>query len=368
MEVPFLDVLSINKEFEYSLLKDFKRFLSSGKYILDKEVENFEKNFSNYCGTKYCIGVANGLEALEISLNAWDIKEGDEVIVPSNTYIATWLAITKRGAKIIPVEPDIMTYNINPNLIEEKITSRTKAILVVHLYGLTCDMDEIVRIAKKYSLFILEDSAQAHGATYKLKRTGSLGDASAFSFYPGKNLGALGDGGAITTNNESFYEKCIYLRNYGSKEKYFNKTVGMNSRLDELQAAFLKTKLKKLEESNSKRQFIAQKYIYNLEDEKDLVLPYVPESCSHVFHLFVIRYKDRDKLSEYLNKCGIGTLIHYPIPPHLQLAYKNLNIKKGSLPISETIHKECLSLPIYQTMNNDQVDYVIKSIKNFLGI
>tara|TARA_B100000212_G_C27359317_1_gene527459 strand:+ start:115 stop:1224 length:1110 start_codon:yes stop_codon:yes gene_type:complete len=366
MKVPFLDVLAINKEFEESLLSDFKRVFLSGRLILDKEVLNFEKNFSEFCGTNYCVGVSNGLEALEIVLSAWNISSGDEVIVPSNTYIATWLAITRRGAIPIPVEPDIRTYNINPKLIEQKITPKTKAIIVVHLYGLPCEMDEILEIAKKYSLKVLEDSAQSHGALYKSKRVGALGHASAFSFYPGKNLGALGDGGGITTDDKDLYEKALLIRNYGSRKKYINELPGMNSRLDELQAAFLNTKLRNLDNSNQRRREIADQYIEAFSDLKSLSIPFIPDNMEHVFHLFVVRHKKRDLLRKLLKDVSIETLMHYPIPPHLQNAYMSLNIPKGSLPLSEIIHEECLSLPIYQTMSDDQVKFVIKNVKDIL--
>ncbi len=363
MKIPFLDIISINKEFSESFYKDFVRVCDSGNLVLSSEVKNFEDNFAKYCGTKYCIGVGNGLQALEIVLKAWGIKQGDEVIVPSNTYIATWLSVSNVGAIPIPVEPKIENYNIDPSLIEQKITSKTKAIIVVHLYGLPCEMKKIKKIAKKYSLKILEDAAQAHGANYYSMKVGKLGDAAAFSFYPGKNLGALGDAGAITTDDYELCEKAKMLRNYGSREKYINQDLGVNSRLDELQAAFLNTKLKKLDVNNQMRLKLAKRYIKELSQISSLSLPKIDNNLLHVFHLFVIRHPQRDKFRKYLFDLGIETLLHYQIPPHLQNAYSYLKIKKGALPISEKIHDECISLPIYQTLNEDQISYVINSIK-----
>jgi len=367
MKIPFLDIYSINKEFYNDFSKDFKRVFESGSLILSSEVINFENNFANYCETKFCIGVANGLQAIEIILRAWGITKGDEVIVPSNTFIATWLAISSLKAIPIPVEPDIESYTINPDLIEEKITPRTKVIIPVHLYGSICEMNKINKIAKKYSLKVLEDAAQAHGARYLSRKAGSLGDAAAFSFYPGKNLGALGDAGAITTDDEELYIKVRSIRNYGTSEKYINNIHGINSRLDELQAAFLSTKLKKLDEFNIRRIEVAGKYIKGLSGLESLDVPTIYHDLSHVFHLFVIRHPQRDKLRKILTEFGIETLLHYPIPPHLQGAYSYLNIKKGSLPISEKIHKECISLPIYPTLNDQKINYIISSIKKALN-
>tara|TARA_B100001250_G_C19776808_1_gene779951 strand:+ start:259 stop:1389 length:1131 start_codon:yes stop_codon:yes gene_type:complete len=367
MKIPFLDIYSINKEFYNDFSKDFKRVFESGSLILSSEVLNFENNFANYCETKFCIGVANGLQAIEIILRAWGITKGDEVIVPSNTFIATWLAISNLGATPIPVEPDIESYTINPDLIEEKITPRTKVIIPVHLYGSICDMNKINEIAKKFSLKVLEDAAQAHGAIYLSRKAGSLGDAAAFSFYPGKNLGALGDAGAITTDDEKLYRKVRSIRNYGTSKKYKNNIHGINSRLDELQAAFLSTKLKKLDELNRRRIEIAGIYIKGLTGLSSLSIPKICQDFSHVYHLFVIRHPQRDKLRKILTEFGIETLLHYPIPPHLQGSYSYLNIKKGSLPISEKIHQECISLPIYQTLNDHQINYIISSIKQSLS-
>ena len=363
MNIPFLDLYAINKEFSKAFFRDFIRVTTSGNLVLSSEVKNFEDNFAKYCGTKYCIGVGNGLQALEIVLKAWGVEQGDEIIVPSNTYIATWLSISNVGAIPVPVEPSIESYNIDPNLIEKKITSKTKAIIVVHLYGKPCEMKRIKQIAKKYSLKILEDAAQSHGAEYYSKKVGKLGDAAAFSFYPGKNLGALGDAGAITTDDEKLYEEAKLLRNYGSTEKYINKILGMNSRLDELQAAFLSTKLKRLDSNNQRRINLAGIYIKELSDVKSISLPEIDTNVLHVFHLFVIRHPERDKFRSYLSDFGVETLLHYPVPPHLQEAYLYLNIQKGELPISERIHEECISLPIYQTLSEIQIEYIIDSIK-----
>ena len=363
MKIPFLDINSINNEFEESFSNDFKRVLQSGAYILSSEVDKFEKHFSEYCQTNYCVGVGNGLQALEIVLQSWGISFGDEVIVPSNTYIATWLAVTRLGAKPIPVEPNIDSYNINPNLIEEKITSKTKAIIAVHLYGQPCEMKEIMKIADKYSLKVLEDAAQAHGSTYWMQKVGSLGHAAAFSFYPTKNLGALGDGGAITTNDHELFVNSKLIRNYGSGEKYLNIRLGTNSRLDELQAAILTTKLTKLDEAIEKRRAFAKQYINHLMDIESIKVPKINDYCLHSFHLFVIMHKERERFIDGLSRLGVDTLIHYPVPPHLQKAYSFLKFNKGDFPISEEIHDQCFSLPIYQTMTQAQISYVIDSVE-----
>lgn len=321
--------------------------MESGWYILGSEVSSFESEFANYCGTKYCVGVGNGLEALFLVLKAWDIGFSDEVIVPANTYIASWLPITHTSAKLVPVEPDIDTYNIDPHKIEEKITEKTRAILPVHLYGQTANMDEINKIGRKHGLKVLEDAAQAHGATYKNKKAGSLGDAAAFSFYPTKNLGCFGDGGAIITNDGDLYQKILSLRNYGSSKRYVNNEIGFNSRLDELQAAFLREKLHFLDSWNKLRKKIAEWYLVNLPNTfPELILPKVPNWAESCWHLFVVRTENRDELQKRLSKNGITTLIHYPIPPHLQKAYKHLNFSKGDFPITEKIANQVLSLPI----------------------
>ena len=331
MSISFLDLKTPHKELREELQEAFTQVLDSGWFIQGKQLEAFEQEYAAYCGTKHCIGVGNGLDALHLILRAYDIGAGDEVIVPSNTYIATWLAVSYAGATPVPVEPDELTYNINPALIEAAITPKTKAIMAVHLYGQPADMDAINSIALKYNLKVIEDAAQAQGAGYKGKLAGNLGDAAGHSFYPGKNLGALGDGGAITTNDDELADKLKVLRNYGSRVKYFNEVKGFNSRLDEMQAAFLRVKLLKLTEWNTRRKQIAAYYQENL-DATDLVLPFVPEWADPVWHLFVVRTNNRDQLQQHLNDSNIGTVIHYPIPPHLQSAYKELNYNKGCFP------------------------------------
>ena len=360
--INFLDLKQINLQYKEELQEAFDRVLNSGWFILGKEVEAFEKEFADYCNVKHCIGVGNGLDALHLILKGYDIGEGDEVIVPSNTYIATWLAVSYAGAKVVPVEPDIRTYNIDPKLIEEKITNKTKAIIAVHLYGQPCDMDPINELAKKYNLKVIEDSAQAHGALYKGRKTGSLGDASGFSFYPGKNLGALGDGGAITTNDSKLADKIRILRNYGSEVKYHNKYKGYNSRLDELQAAFLRVKLKYLDEDNNKRKKVARYYLENIKNN-DILSPFIPDYADPVWHLFVIRNKNRDKLQKYLKQNEIQTMIHYPVPPHKQKAYESIN--NSSFPVSEQLHEEVLSLPISGLQDCDSSDKIIKYLNQF---
>lgn len=346
MKVPFLDLKS-----PYSELKDefdaaYRRVMESGWYILGKEVEAFEAEFAAFCETKHCIGVANGLDALHLVVRACGIGAGDEVIVPSNTFIATWLAVTHTGATPVPVEPNERTYNIDPARIEKAITSKTKAIIAVHLYGQTADMDSINAIAKKYAIKVIEDCAQAHGARYREHRAGSLGDAAGFSFYPGKNLGAFGDGGAVTTNDCDLAERIRALRNYGSQIKYQNEVAGFNSRLDELQAAFLRIKLRHLDEWNERRKRIATLYLDQLKPHARHVLPFVPEWSDPVWHLFVIRSQNRAELQQQLSNAGIGTMIHYPIAPHRQEAYTDLNLPEGTFPIAEAIHREILSLPM----------------------
>lgn len=361
--IPFLNLKAPHDELRQEMREALERVLNSGWYIHGAEVKQFESEFSSYCQSKYCVGVGNGLEALHLILRAYDIGEGDEVIVPANTYIATWLAVSYSGAKPIPVEPDWKTYNINPKAIESSVTKRTKAIIAVHLYGQPADMDELNEIAKKYNLKVIEDGAQAHGAKYKDRRVGSLGDAAGFSFYPGKNLGAIGDGGAVTTNDASLADRIRVLSNYGSKIKYHNEIKGFNSRLDELQAAFLRAKLPMLDEWNRRRQVIATMYLSQLKNE-DLILPYVPDWAEPVWHLFVVRSEQRDTLQRQLSEEGIGTMIHYPIPPHLQPAYSELGYGQGAFPISETIHREVLSLPIGPHLGIEHASKVIaKTLK-----
>lgn len=360
-QIPFLDLKALYLEIKDELDAAYHRVMESGWYILGQEVEAFEKEFAAYCDVKHCIGVSNGLDALHLILRAMEIGTGDEVIVPSNTYIATWLAVTYAGATPVPVEPDERTYNINPELIAAAITPKTKAILPVHLYGQPADMDSIRGIAGKYNLKVIEDAAQAHGARYKGKRTGGLDDAAGFSFYPGKNLGAFGDGGAITTNDDNLAARIRSLRNYGSQVKYKHHVKGFNSRLDELQAAFLRVKLKKLDDWNSRRQQIADIYLKELKGVEQIVLPYVPEWAEPVWHLFVIRSPKRDALQKHLEQNGMQTLIHYPVPPHKQQAYHEMN--HLNLPITESIHQEVLSLPMGPTMQEDHISAIVEIIK-----
>ena len=363
MNIPFLDLKTPHDELRAELREAFERVLDSGYYILGDEVKQFEREFAEFCQTEHCIGVGNGLEALHLILRAYGIGEGDEVIVPSNTYIATWLAVSYSGATPIPVEPDVRTYNIDVLKIESAITPRTKAIIAVHLYGQPAEMDAINVIAKKYDLKVIEDAAQAHGAKYKGKRVGGLGDAAGFSFYPGKNLGAIGDGGAITTNDPVLASSIRKLCNYGSSIKYKHDVKGFNSRLDEIQAAFLRIKLAKLDEWNDRRILISNRYKDSIKLE-GLVLPYVPEASTSVWHLFVVRYVERDSLKKHLENNGVATLIHYPIPINLQDAYSECR-SLHHLPIAEKMSDEILSIPIGPHMNVEHVDAVILAINNY---
>ena len=362
--ISFLDLKAVNEQYITEIEKVLHKVIKSGWYILGTEVDLFEKEFAEYCGTDHCIGVANGLDALTIILKAYGIGEGDEVIVPSNTYIASVLSVSANGADPILVEPDIASYNLDPKKIEEKITSRTKAILAVHLYGQSADMNAINQIAEKYNLKVIEDAAQAHGATYTGKRTGNLGNAAGFSFYPGKNLGALGDAGAITTNDGQLAEKIRALRNYGSHVKYENLYKGVNSRLDEIQAAILRIKLKELDRENERRREIATYYLNHINNSK-IILPKIVnrDLSSHVWHLFVVRTKEREKLQSYLKEKGIQTLIHYPVPPHKQQAYKEWS--NLSYPISEQIHNEELSLPISPVQSIETTRKIVEVINSF---
>ena len=365
MKIPFVSFLPMEKELNNEIRSAFDRVFTRSWYIEGVENESFEKAFAEYCGTEYCIGVGNGLDALMLALKALEIGEGDEVIVPSNTYIATALAVTYVGAKPIFVEPDIRTFNINPGLIEAAITSKTKAIMPVHLYGQACDMDPIMEIAHKYNLFVIEDCAQAHGATYKGQKVGSFGDAAGFSFYPGKNLGALGDAGATVTNNKELADKIRALSNYGSDYKYHHIYKGNNSRLDEMQAAFLSAKLPHLDRMNEERRRIVQLYTEGITNPK-VIKPFVNADCVPVWHIYGIRCTERDELEKHLNDKGISTNKHYPIPMHLQECYKDLNISQGLLPIAEEISSTELSLPMYYGMEDDEVWYVIDSINSFI--
>ena len=364
--IKFLDLHKINEQYRSDMDFAIKEVLDSGWYVMGEKLRQFEKDFATYCGTKYCIGVGNGLDALILVLKAYKelgkLQDGDEVIVPANTYIASILAISQNALTPVLVEPDINTYNIDPSKIAEKITGKTKAIMPVHLYGRVCEMDAITTIARDYNLLVIEDSAQAHGAIYKGKRTGNLADASGFSFYPGKNLGALGDGGAITTNDKAL-ATCIYaLRNYGSQEKYINQYKAVNSRLDEIQAAVLCVKLKHLDRDNNERRKIACYYNEHINN-KNIVLPKWDNIENHVFHVYAIRTEKRDKLQSYLKENGVETIIHYPIPPHKQDAYKELN--KLSFPITEKIHYEILSIPISPVMQIDEVKKIVSLLNLF---
>ena len=365
MKIPFLDLKAPYTELRDELDAAYRRVMDSGSYILGQELAAFEKEFAAYCGVKHCVGVGNCFDALRLILKGYGIGDGDEVLVPSNTYIATWLAVSYTGAIPIPVEPDDKTYNIDPSLVERSITHRTKAIIPVHLYGQPADMDPLIEIANKYGLKIVEDAAHAHGATYGGRKVGALGDAAGFSFYPAKNLGAFGDGGAVTTNDDGLADKVRILRNYGSRVKYYNEVQGANSRLDELQAAFLRIKLSKLDEWNERRSEIAFMYIDRLRDV-GIILPEVVGGLKSSWHLFVIRHADRDKLRRYLERIDIGTLIHYPVPPHLSDAYKSLCRGRYDLPIAESLAKSVLSIPIGPHISTAEVDKIIDSIKKFV--
>ena len=364
MNVPFVSFKPMEEWLDGDLRAAFERVYTNSWYIDGQEDKLFEQEFAAYCGTKYCVGCGNGLDALMLALKALDVGIGDEVIVPSNTYIATALAVTYVGATPIFVEPNIATYNINPELIREKITDRTKAIMPVHLYGQPADMDTIMEIAKEHQLFVVEDCAQAHGALYKGKKVGSFGDAAGFSFYPGKNLGALGDAGAVVTNNEELAKKVRALSNYGSDYKYHHIYKGNNSRLDELQAAFLRVKLPYLEQMNEARIRIAERYIEGI-CVPECIMPEVISDVKHVWHIFSIRCERRDELAEYLANVGIATNKHYPIPIHLQGAYADSAIPQGSLPLAEEISKTQLSLPLFYGMQECEIEYVIKKINEF---
>jgi dTDP-4-amino-4,6-dideoxygalactose transaminase len=362
--VPFLDLGAATAEIRVELDKALGRVLASGWYILGPEVGVFEQEFAGYLGTDHCLGVGNGFDAIELALRALGVTAGDEVIVPSNTYIATWLAVTRLGARVVPVEPSLETYNLDPDRIEEAITPRTRAIVAVHLYGQPADMDSFRTIASRRGLWLVEDAAQAHGATYKGRQVGGLGDAAAWSFYPTKNLGALGDGGAVTTNNPDVADRVRVLRNYGSRTKYVNEIRGVNSRLDELQAAVLRVKLPLLDGWNQRRRRVAERYLDGLRDTA-LRLPSAAPGVDPVWHLFVVRSDARDRLQEHLTKNGVQTLIHYPIPPHRQAAYADLGYPVGAFPIAERIHRECLSLPIGPHLTDGQVGDVIDAVRSF---
>ena len=366
MNIPFLDLAAAYRELQAGIDAAVARSLASGWYVGGPEVEAFEQEFAAYTQSGHCIGVANGLDALHLTLRAMGVGPGDEVIVPSNTYIATWLAVSQCGATPVPVEPEAPTYNIDPALIEAAITPRTRVILPVHLYGLPADMDPILAIARKHGLRVLEDAAQAHGARYKGQRLGAHGDAVAWSFYPGKNLGAMGDGGAVTTDDPQLADSLRMLRNYGSRVKYVNEVQGYNSRLDPVQAAILRVKLAHLDEWNARRSAIAARYQQGLAG-CGLVLPQVPEWAEPVWHLYVVRHPQRDALQRALTDAGVGTLIHYPIAPHLQQAYAAAGWARGAFPLAERMADEVLSLPIGPAMDMAAVEGALQAVRLAAG-
>lgn len=366
MQIPFVSFDKTNNTIRSEVLKSFEHFFDKQSYVLGEEVKKFERAYANFNNVTECIGVSNGLDALHIALKTLEIKEGDEVILPSNTYIATVLAISYTGAKPIFVEPNINTYNLDINKIEDAITPKTKCIMPVHLYGQACEMDDIMHISEKYKLNVVEDNAQAQGASYKGKMTGSFGIINATSFYPGKNLGALGDAGAVTTNDTLLAEKASILRNYGSAKKYSNEVIGFNMRLDEFQATMLNIKLAYLNDWSKERQQIAKWYHEELKEVDEIILPHIASNSTSVYHLFVIRVKKREALQKYLNNRGISTLIHYPIPPHLQKAYQHLGYKKGDFPIAESLADSCLSLPMYIGLSKEEIHFIVKTIKEFI--
>ncbi|MFP4477544.1 MAG: DegT/DnrJ/EryC1/StrS family aminotransferase [Desulfatibacillaceae bacterium] len=360
--IPFLDLKTPCVELWDELTRAFFRVVESGWFILGPEVEAFEAEFAAYCQTRFCVGVGNGLDALHLILRAYGIGAGDEVIVPANTYIATWLAVSHAGATPVPVEPDEVTRNLDPELLEAAITRRTKAVMPVHLYGTPADMDPICGIARRHGLKVVEDAAQAHGARYKGARAGGLGDAAGFSFYPGKNLGALGDGGAVVTNDPDLAHRVRILRNYGSEVKYHNKVKGYNSRLDELQAALLRVRLACLDEWNARRTTVAQKYAQELAGIPGLSLPEVPEWSEPVWHLYVVRHPDRETLRQRLEAAGIGTLVHYPVPPHRSEAYAR-ECEGLQFPVTDRLADTVLSLPMGPHLTREQQGRVISAIR-----
>ena len=365
MQVPFLDLRAAYQELKDELNAAYHRVMNSGWYVLGGEVEAFEQEFAAYCDVTHCVGVGNGLDALYLILRAYGIGAGDEVIVPANTYIATWLAVSYAGATPVPVEPGERTYNIGPEEIAQAITSRTRAIIPVHLYGQPADMDAILDIARTAGLKVIEDAAQAYGARYKGRLTGAIGDAAGFSFYPGKNLGALGDGGAVTTNDYTIAARVRMLRNYGSRVKYENESKGINSRLDALQAAFLRVKLPHLNEWNDRRKIVAKHYLEGFSEIPNLTLPMVPEWAAPVWHQFVVRHPARNAFRSYLSEARIGTLIHYPIPPHLSGAYKESGWKAGEFPITEQLANTVLSLPMGPHLDEICQQAVISQVRDF---
>lgn len=367
MPITFLDLKAATSELRIELDAAHRRVADSGWFLIGPELEAFEQEYAASVGVPHCIGVANGLEALQLVLMAKQIGPGDEVIVPSNGYIATWLAVTQVGATPIPCEPDPRTYNLDPNRLAPLITPRTKAILPIHLYGQTADMDAINQVAATHGLFVLEDAAQSHGAMAHVRDSGSLGHAAGISFYPTKNLGALADAGAITTSNGALAQQLRSLRNYGSRERYHHDQIGLNSRLDEFSAAFLRVKLPHLKAWNARRTLLAQRYLAQLNCIGDLVLPHVPAWADPAWHLFVVRTSRRDALRAHLTQLGIGTQIHYPIPPHLSGAYRSLGYRRGTFPIAEKLADEVLSLPMSPHHTAEQVDTVCEAVRSFFA-
>ena len=365
MNIPFASFKPMHDELSEQLAMAYHNVMASNYFIQGKECQSFEEEFASYCEAQQCVGVATGLDALYLILKAYEIGHGDEVIVPSNTFIATALAVSFTGAKPVFVEPQIENYNIDPAKLEAAVTSKTKAIMAVHLQGRAADMDGIKKIADKYNLKVIEDAAQAHGARYKGRKVGSLGDAAAFSFYPGKNLGAMGDGGAVVSNDKVLIDKVRALGNYGSDYKYHHIYQGTNSRLDELQAAFLRVKLQRLDAWNEDRKRIADRYLKEIENPMIVLPPQTSEDYEHVYHVFVVRCKRRDELEQFLNGKGIGTVKHYPTPMHLQPCYRELAISEGELPIAEEISNTVLSIPMYYGMSEDEITYVIEAINAF---
>jgi dTDP-4-amino-4,6-dideoxygalactose transaminase len=363
--ISFLDMKSPYEELKDELDASYLRVMKLGWYVLGEEVESFEREFADYIGSKYCIGVGNGLEALQLILMGYGIGRGDEVIVPANTYIASWLAVSYVGATLIPVEPNPATHNIDPARIEQAITRQTKAIMPVHLYGQPAAMNEIWKIAEQHGLYIVEDAAQTHGVRYMDRMAGNLGSAAAFSFYPTKNLGAFGDAGAVTTNDDPLADRVRVLRNYGSRKKYYNEIRGHNSRLDPLQAAFLRVKLRHLGEWNRRRDRIARFYLEHLEGLPGLGLPRVAPHAGHGWHLFVITHAERDRLRLFLEQRGVGTLIHYPVPPHLSDAYNDLGYKAGDFPLTENLAASVLSLPIGPHLSLEEAESVVECVREF---
>jgi len=368
MNVPFLELLPTYKELQPEFDEAYHRVMGSGWYLLGKELEAFESEFAAYCGARHCVGCGNGLDALHLILRAYGIGPGDEVIVPAHTFIATWLAVSYAGATPVPVDVESLYYNLDPSKIEVTITPRTKAIMPVHLYGHPADMDPINVIAKKYGLKVIEDAAQAHGAAYRGVRCGVLGDAAGFSFYPGKNLGAFRDAGAVVTDDQEVAERVRKLRNYGSAVKYHHELQGINSRIDELTAAFLRIKLAHLTEWNMRRQEVAYHYLKALQNVTGLGLPHEQVDCKHAWHLFVVRHTGRELLQRALSKQGIGSLIHYPVPPHRAEAYAELGYAPGDFPVAEQMASKVLSLPIGPHLTQDQLDCVVDAVRKAVAI